>query len=102
MADIARQIPDGLTLSDFTAYKNVLQNNKKQGPQTGYTLTLTAITTSDPYLVEAFMQGLSRSNWAENFSKNIRIATQGQQTIQDQTCMHFTIECILTPLSQES
>lgn len=98
---IARQAPDGLVLSDFTARQNITPQ-KTQGLQSSYTLTLSAITASDPYLVESFMQTLSQSNWAPNYHKNIRIATQGQRKIQNQICMHFTIECILTPLSQES
>ncbi len=101
LADIARQAPRGLIISDFVAQQNEIRT-KTQTKQSSYTLTLGAFTASNPYLVERFMQSLRTSNWAPGFDKEVRIATQTQREIQGQTFLYFAIECLFTPSQGKS
>lgn len=101
LADIARLAPEGLTLSDFAAHQDEIHHSNESS-EISYTLTLGALTASNPSLVERFMQSLRDSAWPKGFDKEVRIANQSQREIQGQPFLYFSIECLFTPKPRNS
>ena len=62
-----------------------------------YLLTLGLLTPGDPLPVENFMQALGTLESLKPQLKEIRVANQSQQEIQDHEFLYIVIECRFEP-----